>query len=135
MGVDRLTKISDQDLNRLKLLGWDNSKDRNLDKEHLFVFRIENIVVGYILSSDSRSSNPHIYELYVLERYWGNREYDIGLSLLAMVLDKYREDGCEEVSLGVENDNYRAIRFYEKHGFVLVQNYKESRMKAMMLKI
>ncbi len=52
--------------------------------------------------------------IYVLSRYHGAR---IGQALMDAALDYTAKTQARRVVLGVYDDNLRAMRFYEKHGF------------------
>lgn len=47
------------------------------------------------------------------------RDLGIGSYVLELVINQiFREYGARPIALGVQKDNIRAIRFYEKHGFI-----------------
>lgn len=50
----------------------------------------------------------------VARDYWG---MGIGSSLMKLALDQAKENGFEQMELGVCSDNERAIYLYQKYGF------------------
>ena len=60
----------------------------------------------------------YIDALCVDETY---RSQGIGESLIARTIEKAREEGFSVLSLIVFADNQRAIKFYQRHGFVTVR--------------
>jgi ribosomal protein S18 acetylase RimI-like enzyme len=89
-----------------------------------FIVYLNDYAVGYAkFRFDSRldcveSENAvELQRIYLVERVFGK---GVGEPLLEFCLESAREKGFESVWLGVWEQNPRAIRFYEKHGFVKV---------------
>lgn len=55
-----------------------------------------------------------LQRIYIVERFFGK---GLGETLLEHCLQTARERGFETLWLGVWEENRRALRFYEKHGF------------------
>ena len=85
--------------------------------------------VGYVMSVAGEPGDPdiagsvthrptvEISKLYVLSSHHGS---GLAGKLLALALEHARNDGAASVWLGVNQENRRANRFYEKSGFALV---------------
>ena len=54
------------------------------------------------------------------------RQQGTGTLLLEMTIEHARAQGCRRVWLIATNDNIRAIRFYQKRGFDLVQIHRNA---------
>ena len=85
--------------------------------------------VGYVMSVAGEPGDPdiagsvthrptvEISKLYVLSSHHGS---GLAGKLLALALKHARQNGAASVWLGVNQENRRANRFYEKSGFALV---------------
>lgn len=62
------------------------------------------------------------------------RNQGVGARLVEAVLEKAREMSCRRVWLVTTNDNIRAIRFYQKRGFDLVQVHRNALEASRKLK-
>ncbi|MGK2286700.1 N-acetyltransferase family protein [Pedomonas sp. V897] len=60
-------------------------------------------------------------QLYVDHAFHGT---GVAATLMAWALDRAHARGCEHVFLSVYSENYRAQRFYHRHGFVVIGDYK-----------
>lgn len=58
----------------------------------------------------------------------------IGTALLEAVKSAAREAGCKRLWLITTNDNFNALRFYQKRGFALVAVYPNALEEARRLK-
>lgn len=107
----------------------DNFNTGQLTKElentgsSFFLAYITNVVVGYlkINTGDAQTEFKNydefeIERIYVIKEYWGK---SIGKSLLDHALSIAVKMDKKLVWLGVWEKNLRAIRFYEKNGFVV----------------
>ena len=70
-------------------------------------------VIGYCLSTINEGEGQ-MQTLHVLEKYRGK---EIGKELMQRHLEWLKDNKCEAVSLVVSQENEKAIRFYENHGF------------------
>ncbi|WP_018931875.1 GNAT family N-acetyltransferase [Gracilibacillus lacisalsi] len=77
-------------------------------------------VVGVIGGAKTKPDTGEVFVLYVDESY---RYKGIGKQLLTALTKQQIEKGVSEQWVSVQEDNYRAIPFYEATGFV----YREKR--------
>ncbi len=70
-------------------------------------------VVGFAGYGEADPDTGELFALYVLKEYWGT---GVAQSLLRAVLEKL--SAYPSIGLRVLKENPRAIRFYEKNGFV-----------------
>ncbi len=87
-----------------------------------FVAYLDDRAVGYAKLRDEERHESvrgdravELQRIYLVERVFGR---GVGEILLRHCLDAARARGYETLWLGVWQENPRAIRFYEKHGFV-----------------
>ena len=66
------------------------------------------------------SSCGEIVSIYLLPEYIGK---GIGSQLIRACIDELEYLGFSEILLWVLEDNHRARRFYEKHGFICTEDY------------
>lgn len=93
------------------------------DKNTEFYFaELENKVIGYLKVNFGQSQTEikdknalEIERIYVLKEFHGKK---IGQNLYNKAIELAKEKNTEYVWLGVWEQNSRAIRFYEKNGFV-----------------
>src|SRR5215475_10377994 len=90
------------------------------DSEHeLYIIGLvdETIVGGLAFSAGRRPRVRHSGELSMSVRkdYWG---LGVGSSMLDALLDWARKNRILKINLRVRTDNHRAIRLYERKGFV-----------------
>lgn len=93
------------------------------DKNAMFYFaQLENKIVGYLKINfgDSQTElkddkSLEIERIYVLKEFQGKK---VGQILYNKAIELAEEKSVEYVWLGVWEHNPRAIRFYEKNGFV-----------------
>jgi len=70
-----------------------------------------------VLASITSRPTAELSKFYVLAGHHGT---GIAAELMAATVESARDRGASSVWLGVNNENVRANRFYEKHGFVQV---------------
>lgn len=85
-------------------------------KEHAFVAKIRNKVVGYT-SLRKLSNRCEITFLAVSENY---QNKGIGTELIKHAIKLARKFKCKKLTLDVRNGNTKAIRLYAKLGFKIV---------------
>ena len=88
---------------------------------YFFIMYRDGKTVGY---AKLRDKEPHptvtstyaieLQRIYLVERVWGS---GLGLELLTHCIEFARNKGNDVLWLGVWEENPRALRFYEKHGF------------------
>lgn len=69
----------------------------------------------YTLSTALGAKVAILEDMIVDKRYRGQ---DIGSSLMDFALKYIKAKGCKRVTLLSDSDNFKAHKFYEKHGFV-----------------
>ena len=96
------------------------------DAEFYFVM-LGNETAGYLKlnyrSAQTEFKDPQAMEIeriYVLSHYQGK---NIGSQLLNFVQDKANEHQLKYIWLGVWDQNHRAIRFYQRHGFEVFSSH------------
>lgn len=84
-------------------------------------------IIGYLKLNLGQAQNEQkndnaleIERIYVLKEYHGK---DIGKILFDTAMNRAKESDVDYVWLGVWEENARAIRFYEKNGFVLFDKH------------
>lgn len=60
-------------------------------------------------------------QLYIDKAFHGS---GVAATLMAWALDRAHARGCEHMYLSVYSENFRAQRFYARHGFKVVGEYK-----------
>jgi ribosomal protein S18 acetylase RimI-like enzyme len=65
----------------------------------------------------ARPGDREVQRIYVLSRYHGT---GLGHALMQLAIDKARSLGAERLVLGVHNDNNRALAFYAREGFAII---------------
>ncbi|GAA4451654.1 GNAT family N-acetyltransferase [Rurimicrobium arvi] len=93
----------------------------NPDSAFFFVLD-EDAIAGYLkLNFNTAQTEPmgnthvEIERIYVLRAFYGKQ---MGQALLEQAFQTARESNASFIWLGVWEHNYRALRFYEKNGFV-----------------
>lgn len=61
------------------------------------------------------ASEIDIWRIYLLPEYWGQ---NIGMEFMGWGIDELRKKGYKKAALWVVEGNARAMRFYEKFGFI-----------------
>ncbi|WP_282074088.1 GNAT family N-acetyltransferase [Polaribacter atrinae] len=98
------------------------------DKNAEFYFaELDEKVIGYLKVNVGESQTEikaknalEIERIYVLKEFHGKK---VGQILYDKALELAQEKDVENVWLGVWEENPRAIRFYEKNGFVLFEKH------------
>lgn len=93
------------------------------DRYSEFYFaKIEDRIVGYLkINSRESQTEPHDPEAVEIERIYVTSEFHgkkVGQLLYDKVLQIARRQNASAIWLGVWEKNPRAIRFYEKNGFI-----------------
>lgn len=93
----------------------------NINSEFYFV-EVENKAIGYLKVNRGDAQTEiqdekalEIERIYVLKAFYGKR---IGQVLYEKALEIAKRNQVDYLWLGVWEENFRAIRFYEKNGFV-----------------
>lgn len=116
---------SEEDMREYLEVGFstDKLKTELTDRNAEFYFaELENKVIGYLKVNFGQSQTEikdknalEIERIYVLKEFHGKK---IGQNLYNKAIELAKEKNMEYVWLGVWEQNPRAIRFYEKNGFV-----------------
>lgn len=98
----------------------------NKDKNSLMLLGvIDNRIVSVSqITSENRQRICHNSELAisVKKEYWGNR---VGSFVIEQLIEFAKDnESIKNISLGVKDDNYNAIKLYKSHGFVEVGVHK-----------
>ncbi len=85
-----------------------------------FVAELETEIVGFSSvgpsrDDDAQAHTAELYAIYLLSSTWGK---GIGKALCEKSLKRLKEDGYQNVTLWVFEDNENARKFYEHMGFV-----------------
>jgi len=99
-----------------------------MNSESLFYFaRMDEEIIGYLkinygeAQTDFKEDNSiEIERVYVSEEFQGK---NVGQNLLNKAIEISRVKNAKSVWLGVWEKNYKAIRFYQKNGFVEFGNH------------
>lgn len=150
--IEKVKLGDEKDLAYIQTESWKSAfkgilKDEDLEKytevkraEEMYKSLLENNVGnGYILSIDEKphciayfdkardeefSGYGELICIHSLASNWGK---GYGSYMMEFILDKMKDLGYKKVLLWVFEENNRARRFYEKHGFILGENRKSFR--------
>ncbi len=84
----------------------------------VYTYTQNNIVMGYIVFNPT-SNEDNIYHLYIDPQY---QSRGVGAKLLNHVIDKIPKNNQRETTVYVFEYNQKAIEFYQKYGFVIVES-------------
>lgn len=94
-------------------------KDANV---HLFFAEREGNIIGYLKLNTGPAQTEALFQdaleierIYVLSQFHGR---NVGQQLLQKAIGVAKNQGFKLIWLGVWEENPRAIKFYQKHGFV-----------------
>ncbi|MEO6679480.1 MAG: GNAT family N-acetyltransferase [Pseudomonas sp.] len=85
-----------------------------------WVARCEGVVIGSIGLKDIGNCEAALRKMFVAAP-WRGREFGVARQLLECLLDAAKHRGLQRVYLGTTAKFLAAHRFYEKHGFELVE--------------
>jgi GNAT superfamily N-acetyltransferase len=88
----------------------------------------DNVIKGLI----TYSMNNEDCEIVSLDSFYENQ--GTGIMLIDRVIDMAKEYRCKRLWLITTNDNAHAIRFYQKHGFILINIYLNSIKESRRIK-
>jgi ribosomal-protein-alanine N-acetyltransferase len=80
-----------------------------------------NKIIGFIIGVKTGEEKGRILMLSVEEK---NRRQNIGTTLLKNLLSELVKHNVKYIELEVRTDNKKAIQFYQKHGFRIVDTIK-----------
>lgn len=90
------------------------------DPNYFFAVAKDNEKIVGIITAHLDKSTIKIPRIYIVKAYQGQ---GIGSQFLEKSIAAFPT--AEIVELGVEEDNKKALGFYEKHGFIITGNYEE----------
>lgn len=80
-------------------------------------------MIGTVALKKLNSGQCELKALYLLERY---QKKGLGRRLLNTVIQKARQNGYREMYLDTLSSSRRAVRLYEKAGFVRTERYNDN---------
>lgn len=89
--------------------------------ETFLVAEYEGVIIGYVMAYLKPDLEGHVMSIAVHPNYRGN---GIGSTLLSEVINRLFNRGAKYVGLEVRVSNERAIRLYERFGFVKARRIK-----------
>lgn len=97
------------------------SEFENKDSQFFFLTTEEEIL-GYLkLNTDKAQSESIFSQGLEIERIYISGKFigeGLGKQLLQFAIEKAQKKNCKQIWLGVWDKNFKAIKFYERHGFV-----------------
>jgi len=87
------------------------------NSEGFIVAEIGHKVIGFIVGVKIDNKNARILMLSVSKQH---QRKNIGTLILTEFLKLARKENIKNIDLEVRTDNKKAIKFYEKHGFKIV---------------
>lgn len=111
-------------------LGWKNDATDLLSIEKIYLSGNGNFwvaldsdkVIGTIALEDMKEKQGYLQRMYLAKKYRGT---GLATELLNNLLKFARARGFKEIYLGTTNVAKRAIRFYEKNGFIRIASLPE----------
>ncbi len=99
---------------------WQQMLEADLAENGIFIAQMNDEIVGFVLAQPARDLEPgkkwgEVNAIYLVEEAWGR---GIGGRLWQAALEFLKSGNYETIMLWVLDGNERAIRFYEKIGFV-----------------
>lgn len=94
---------------------WGDGNDRRLIERNTFVYKRDSEYVGGFALFERYEKCGHFSHFYVRNDLRGQ---GIGSSLLEFAIERLKEMSMEVMRLHVDKNNPRAIKLYEKYGFV-----------------
>jgi len=103
--------------------------------ETFIVAEINGIIVGYVAGFMASEGVGRIFSLAVHPSY---QRRSVGSHLLKEMINLFREMGILEIILEVRSNNFKAKRFYERHGFFqfgIAEKYYNDAENACLMKM
>lgn len=115
--VDNMERYLNEGFSKEKLLS-----EMNTDGSVFYFAQHQNQIVGYLKINTGHAQTElqhehtlEIERIYVLQEFQGLK---IGQLLLEKAIEIAHQMKAQSIWLGIWEENHRAIRFYEKNGFV-----------------
>lgn len=103
--------------------------------ETFIVAEINGIIVGYVAGFMASDGVGRIFSLAVHPSY---QRRGVGSHLLKEMINLFRDMGLMEIILEVRSNNFKAKRFYERHGFFqfgIAEKYYNDTENACLMKL
>ena len=81
-----------------------------------------NKIIGFLIGVKINDQKTKILMISVLPKH---QKQKIGTKLLNEFIKRTKKEKINTIELEVRTDNYKAIKFYEKHGFKIMLKRKE----------
>ena len=104
----------------------------NSHSDYHFMIDLNKKTIGHI-SLVERKNNRYETQIIIGEKNYWSKGY--GTQAIKMMLDRARGVGISNIYLEVRPDNYRAIRAYEKCGFIknkIIKNKKDLNLSELL---
>ncbi len=99
-----------------------------------FITKRKNSILGIIqLVRLKEESNDVAHWIFALKATPGFRGMGVGKGLVTAAIEKVVHEGGLKVSLKVNQNNYKAIRLYDKTGFELKKNQVPDNLDRVMM--
>lgn len=103
-------------------------------QSYLYVLIDKDTLIGFSLFQES-NGHIHLLKIAILQEFEGN---GLGKKILEGSLDDLKEAGFSDVFLEVSTSNTRAIKFYERFGFIkyhTAKNYYSDGYDALKMSL
>jgi len=120
--IDTYTNYTSEEIDKITAVWHDPQslmKEVKNPKYYFAVAKYDKKIVGVITAHIAKKSIK-IPRIYILKSYQGQ---GIGSQFLDKAVNAFPD--AEIVELGVEEENKKALGFYENHGFIVTGNYEE----------
>ncbi len=123
-----LDLISDKEINEYFIKMYKNKEDFH------YIINVNKKVIGHISLSKKRKDYYDIQIVIGNKKYWGK---GCGTQAIQIILKKAKKIGLKHISLEVRPDNIRAIKAYEKSGFIKngIKKYSKNKFLPKVLKM
>ncbi|MBR1987763.1 MAG: ribosomal protein S18-alanine N-acetyltransferase [Clostridia bacterium] len=131
--LDTIAKIEEKSLSFNKISKQDFNHFIESENHKIFVAKINNVVVGFILLEITDEIN--IYTVAVDKNY---RNIGLATQLVERAKEFAKEVGIDKLSLEVSDNNLRAYLLYEKLGFAvrrIRKNYYADKSNAIEMEL
>lgn len=106
-------------------IGWKERESDHMDEPHILFHLPENGILLLVKEDDKVIGTAGIFLLNktegLMKRFYIDKTYrgsGIAKQLLEEIMSKAKSTGLKKIFLDVSKNNVRAVRFYEKNGFL-----------------
>ena len=104
--------------------------DKNADAKLWYYIKFNDLYIGSVWLEKSRKDDYAVLGIFIANECYRNK--GIGSNVIEIMLGKLQKFSVDRVLLRVREDNKRAIKCYEKVGFIENRRYvKENGIKAI----